>query len=204
MRKQFDRLVAGPFSPYPLVAGHWPLLPSPLRTASSRWICSFRWRRGESRLTLSTVVRSVLDGDDSRTVCVHARPPVRDDKAYTDNCMRRLASVFAIFILLVTAAPLLACMTDSVMSQEESACCRAMHGKCDGMEKMGCCRTEVRGSQHPQLAASAPRIDLHLAVVDWVEPFVSEVQYVPRCILGIADAHSPPGLVIARITVLRI
>jgi|HubBroStandDraft_1064217.scaffolds.fasta_scaffold196471_2 hypothetical protein len=131
-------------------------------------------------------------------------PLVRDDKAYTSNCMRRLAGIFAIFILLLTAAPLLACMTDRVMSKEESACCRAMHGKCDGMEKMGCCRTEVHAYQHPQLAAYAPTIDLHLAVVDWVEPFVSEAQYVPPSILGIADAHSPPGLVIARITVLRI
>jgi hypothetical protein len=118
--------------------------------------------------------------------------------------MRRVTSVFAIFILLLTAAPLLACMTDGAMSQEESACCRAMHGKCDGMEKMACCRTEVRAYQYARLAASAPTIDLHLAVVDWVEPFVSEVQHVPTSILGISDAHSPPGLIIARITVLRI
>jgi hypothetical protein len=123
---------------------------------------------------------------------------------YTETSMRRLASIFAIFILLLTAAPLLACMTDSVMSQEESACCRAMHGKCDGMEKMGCCRTQLRTDEHPQTAASAPIIDLHLAVVDWLEPFVSEVQNVPPSIPGMADAHSPPGLVIAKITVLRI
>jgi hypothetical protein len=123
---------------------------------------------------------------------------------YTETSMRRLASIFAIFILLLTAAPLLACMTDSVMSQEESACCRAMHGKCDGMEKMGCCRTQLRTDEHPQTAASAPIMDLHLAVVDWLEPFVSEVQNVPPSIPGMADAHSPPGLVIAKITVLRI
>jgi hypothetical protein len=124
--------------------------------------------------------------------------------AYTETSMRRLASIFAIFILLLTAAPLLACMTESVMSQEESACCRAMHGKCDGMEKMGCCRTEVRTDEHPQTAASAPTIDLHLAVVDWLDPSVSEVRNAPPSVLGIPDAHSPPGLVIARITVLRI
>ena len=129
---------------------------------------------------------------------------VRDDEAYTETSMRRLASIFAIVILLSTAAPLLACMTDSVMSQEETACCRAMHGKCDGMEKMGCCRTQLRTDEHPQTAASAPRMDLHLAVVDWLEPLVSEVQNVPPSIPGMADAHSPPGLVIARITVLRI
>jgi hypothetical protein len=129
---------------------------------------------------------------------------VRNRKAYTEMSMRRLASIFAIFILLLTAAPLLACMTESVMSQEESACCRAMHGKCDGMEKMGCCRTEVRTDEHPQTAASAPTIDLHLAVVDWLEPSISEVRNAPPFVFGIPDAHSPPGLVIARITVLRI
>jgi hypothetical protein len=118
--------------------------------------------------------------------------------------MRRLTGILTIFILLLTAAPLLACMTDSVMSDEESACCRAMHGKCDGMENMGCCRTAVQTDEHPQIAASAPVINLHLAVVDWLEPLVSEVQNVPPSIPGMADAHSPPGLVIARITVLRI
>ncbi len=118
--------------------------------------------------------------------------------------MRRLASIFAIFILLLTAAPLLACMTDRVMSQEENDCCRAMHGKCHGMEKMGCCRTESQTDEHPQTAASAPMVDLHLAVVDWLEPVISEVRNIPPSVLGIADAHSPPGLVIARITVLRI
>lgn len=118
--------------------------------------------------------------------------------------MRRLSSIVAIFVLLLTAAPLMACMTDSAMSQEESACCRSMHGKCAGMEKMGCCRTEVRSDEHPQLAASAPTIDLHFAVVDRLEPFVFEVQNAPSSLFGITDAHSPPGLVIARMTVLRI
>jgi hypothetical protein len=118
--------------------------------------------------------------------------------------MRRTANILAIFILLWSATPLLACMTESVMNQEESACCRAMHGKCDGMEKMGCCRTEVRTDEHPQLAASAPMIDLHFAVVDWLEPFVFQVRNIPPSVLRIADAHSPPGLVITKITVLRI
>jgi hypothetical protein len=125
------------------------------------------------------------------------------DEAYTDN-MRRVANIVAIFILLLTAAPLLACMTHGAMNRDESACCRSMHGKCDGMEKMGCCRTEVRTDEYPQLAASAPMIDLHFSVVDWLQPFVFEVQNVPPSILEIADAHSPPGLLIAQITVLRI
>jgi hypothetical protein len=118
--------------------------------------------------------------------------------------MRRLASILAMFILLLTAAPLLACMTDSAMSREESFCCRAMHNKCDDMEKMGCCRTAVRTDAQPQSAASYPTIDLHLAVVDWLEPFDSEVPNVQSSVVGIDGAHSPPGWVIARVTVLRI
>jgi len=123
---------------------------------------------------------------------------------YTEKSMRRLASILAIFILLLTAAPLLACMTDSAMSQEESACCRAMHGRCDGMETMGCCRTQVLTDEHPQIAASAPMTDVDLAVVDWLEPFVSTVQNVPVSVAEVADAHSAPGLIITRVTVLRI
>jgi len=118
--------------------------------------------------------------------------------------MRRLASILAILVLLLTAAPLLACVTDSAMNQEESACCRAMHGKCDGMAKMGCCRTEVRSDEHPQLAASAPTIRLHFVIVNWFVPFLVEAQAVPPALLRMPDEHSPPGLLIARTTVLRI
>jgi hypothetical protein len=118
--------------------------------------------------------------------------------------MRRLASLFAIFILLSTAAPLMACVTDSVMNQGESACCRAMHGKCDGMEQMGCCRTKVRSDENPQLATSAPAICFHFVIVNWFVPFLAEPQTIQPSLLRIPDAHSPPGLLIARITVLRI
>lgn len=118
--------------------------------------------------------------------------------------MRRLASFLAILILLSTAVPLLACMTDAAMSQKESACCRAMHGRCDGMEKMGCCRSEVRTDEHPQLAASAPVVDLHLAVVEWLEPFLAGTQKISASMFGTPEEYSPPGLVTARTTVLRI
>ncbi|HEY9136853.1 MAG TPA: hypothetical protein VIM67_01175 [Terriglobus sp.] len=118
--------------------------------------------------------------------------------------MRRLVSILAILILLLTAAPVLACMTGSAMNQEESACCRTMYGQCHGMEKMGCCRTEVQTDDHPQTAAFSPVIDLHLAVIDWLKPVVAGVKLVPPSLFEIADAHSPPGLIIARMTVLRI
>jgi len=117
--------------------------------------------------------------------------------------MRRLASLVAIFILLSTAAPLLACMTGSAMNQEESACCRAMHGNCGDMAKMGCCRTEVRTDEHPQLAATAPPIDVHWTVAGWLAPVLTHRQTVPSS-LRAPDEHSPPGLLTATIIVLRI
>ena len=66
--------------------------------------------------------------------------------------MRRLASIVAILLLLAAAAPVMACMTSVVMSREESAYCRAMHGQCGGMTKMGCCRMEIRTDETPQIA----------------------------------------------------
>jgi hypothetical protein len=118
--------------------------------------------------------------------------------------MRRITSFIAIFLLLAAAAPLLACMTGSVMSQEESACCRSMHGNCEDMVKMDCCRTEVRSDEHPQLAALAPTIDVSFAVISWLAPSFEEVQTVPASLLRTPDEHSPPGLVTAEITILRI
>lgn len=130
--------------------------------------------------------------------------PVTSKKNILSSSMRRLVSLVAMFILLSTASPLLACMTGDGMSREESACCRDMHGKCGGMEKMGCCRTEVRTDEHPQLAATAPAIDVQFVVVDCFKPFLAEVPLVAPSLLRRPAEHSPPGIVNARITVLRI
>ena len=118
--------------------------------------------------------------------------------------MRRIASFIAIILLLSSAAPLLACMTDAAMNQEESACCRSMHGNCGNMAKVGCCRTEVRTDEHPQLAAAEPTISFHFVVVDWFEPSMAEAQRELSSPLPIPEEHSPPGLVTALTTVLRI
>jgi hypothetical protein len=118
--------------------------------------------------------------------------------------MRRLSSIVALLLLLTTAAPVLVCMTGSTMNHEESACCRAMHGNCGKMEKMGCCRTEVRTDEHPQIATKTPSIDLHWAVIDWLKPAVVAVQIAPPSLFDTPDEHSPPGLLTATITVLRI
>ena len=69
---------------------------------------------------------------------------------------------------------------------------------------MGCCRTEVRPDEHSQLAALAPTIDVSFAVISWLAPLFDEVQAVPASLLQAPDEHSPPGLVTAEITVLRI
>ena len=118
--------------------------------------------------------------------------------------MRRLASIITILLLLSAAAPVLACMTGDVMSHEENACCRTMHGKCGEMAKTGCCRTEVRTNENPQIATAGPSMDLHWAVMDWLTPALITVQTVPSFLLDAPDEHSPPGLVTARTTVLRI
>lgn len=90
------------------------------------------------------------------------------------------------------------------MSQEETACCRSMHGHCRDMEKMGCCKTEVRTDEHPQLATVAPAIDVPWAVVDSLAPFPASIQAVSPPLLRVPSEHSPPGLLIGKLTVLRI
>jgi hypothetical protein len=118
--------------------------------------------------------------------------------------MKRLASVVAVLLLLFTAAPVLACMTGSAMSHEESACCRAMHGNCGQMAKMGCCQTELRADEHPQIATTAPSIEFHWTAIEWPMPEVVAVQTTPSFSLDSPAQHSPPGLLVARTTVLRI
>ncbi len=120
--------------------------------------------------------------------------------------MRRLATFVAILLLLTAAAPVLACITASSMSRQESACCRSMHGQCGEMEKMGCCRTEVRTDETPQMPA--PFVS---AGMQWVLPQQLVLMVPPPSVPSIAisslalpEDYFPPGLLIARITVLRI
>jgi hypothetical protein len=77
--------------------------------------------------------------------------------------MRRIATLAAIFLLLTTVAPVLACVTGVGMSREETACCRAMHGQCGEMVKMSCCQTKARADIHPQIVSAPPSTDLLLS-----------------------------------------
>ena len=117
--------------------------------------------------------------------------------------MRRLASIVAILLLLTTAAPVMACVTNVVMSHEESACCRAMRGQCSHMEKMGCCQTEVRADVTPQIAATFQAIHVQWVCVALMPALSTPVNFVAADWL-MPDEHSPPGLLTAKTTVLRI
>jgi hypothetical protein len=118
--------------------------------------------------------------------------------------MRRLASIVSILLLLTASAPVLACVTGVAMSQEESACCRSMHGQCGEMSRMGCCRTEVRTDDTPQLTTTSPAVSVHWVCVAHLSPLFSPVHLVVSAVLLMPDEHSPPGLITAKTTVLRI
>jgi hypothetical protein len=118
--------------------------------------------------------------------------------------MRRLASIVAILLLITAAAPVMACLTSVVMSHEESACCLAMHGRCGHMEKMGCCRTEVRTDETPQIAATSPVADVHWICTEHLPALTTPIHFIASAIWLMPDEHSPPGLLTAKTAVLRI
>jgi hypothetical protein len=118
--------------------------------------------------------------------------------------MRRLTSIVAILLLLTAAAPVMACLTSVLMSQEESVCCRAMHGQCGHMEKMGCCRTQVRADDTPQIAATSSPTDVQWVRVGRLLSFSTPVRFVASTVWLVPNEHSPPGLLTAKTTVLRI
>jgi len=117
--------------------------------------------------------------------------------------MRRFAGIVALLLLLSGAAPVLACITATAMSHEESACCRAMHGNCGDMARMGCCRTEVRTDTAPQIPTVAPSFDLHWVVIDWVAPIGAQ-HALAASSLAASIGHSPPQPPTASIAILRI
>ena len=118
--------------------------------------------------------------------------------------MRRFSAIVAILLLLIAAAPVMACLTNVVMSQEESACCRAMHGECGGMEKMGCCRTEARSDETPQIAALAPATHVEWICVAYLPSLIAPVRVASTNVFRMPSEHSPPGLLTATTTVLQI
>lgn len=118
--------------------------------------------------------------------------------------MRRFAGIVAIILLLTAAAPVMACLTSVAMSHEESACCHAMHGQCAHMEKMGCCQTEVRTDESPQIATVSPAIHVQWICIAHLPSLPAPLQFVVSTVWHAPQQHSPPGLLAAKTTVLRI
>lgn len=117
--------------------------------------------------------------------------------------MRRAFTLVAVLLLLTTAAPVLACVTDRAMNHTESVCCRAMHGQCGDMAKQGCCRTESY-SQAPQFATQSAVLATHWVIFAHLPHPLIVVAAVsgPRAV--VPDEYSPPGLLYAATTILRI
>lgn len=90
------------------------------------------------------------------------------------------------------------------MTHEEQACCRSMHGDCGEMAKSGCCQTEFHSDVHPQLAASAPHLQLAFLLGDWMACAFAPQSTSHLVLFRSPDEHSPPGLLITKKTVLRI
>jgi hypothetical protein len=117
--------------------------------------------------------------------------------------MRRLISFVAVLLLLASAAPVMACVTGLAMSHTESACCRAMHGQCGEMAKQGCCQTVVHNDS-PRFATEVATLAVHWTVVTQVASLISPVTLDNPARQMFLAEHSPPGLLIAQTTVLRI
>lgn len=106
--------------------------------------------------------------------------------------------------MLLMMLPVLACATTPSMSGMEMDCCRQMHGKCGDMAKQGCCRVEVHTdlSQLPSQMTIVPMQPVALVAI--VYPRVMSLPPARGYRWGVPNEHSPPGLLVASSTVLRI
>lgn len=126
---------------------------------------------------------------------------------YTENVVRRLISFVAVLLLLLTAAPLMACVTEQSMTHEEQACCRLMKNQCGQMEmpaSHGCCQKDSQAAHQRALQIKA--VDLHCgsaavmhseAVVLW-QPVLNWAGWLER------SEFSPPQSLPSSISILRI
>ena len=118
--------------------------------------------------------------------------------------MRRLYSIVAVSIMLVMMMPILAYASIPKMTRMEQDCCKQMHRKCGEMAKQGCCQIEVRNdpSQLPAHVMAAPV--LPLVTIAFLYPLLVELPASAGLLWQLPNQHSPPGLLIASTTVLRI
>lgn len=106
--------------------------------------------------------------------------------------------------MLVMMLPALACATTSKMSRTEQDCCAQMHGKCGEMAKQGCCNVELRDVVTSLPAHIVITAALPLTTVALIYPLLVQLPASTGHHWHAPDEHSPPGLLIASTTVLRI
>ena len=119
--------------------------------------------------------------------------------------MRRFGSAVAVVLILTMMAPALACAAGRAMGSSERACCKSMHGHCGDMAGQGCCQPELRSdvSQPPVPVTSTP-LALPVVLVAVVYPPSPRLYAAEGYRRSFLRDHSPPGLLIADSTVLRI
>ena len=118
--------------------------------------------------------------------------------------MRRLVTFVALFLLLLTAAPILACVRGESMTQPESACCQQMHGNCGEMAKMGCCTRKLATDASPQFRTADFPVDPGVASIQLPAQPSDPIRPPSLERLKAPEVHAPPGLLLVRITQLRI
>jgi hypothetical protein len=118
--------------------------------------------------------------------------------------VRRLTSTIAVFVMILMMLPVLACSATSNMSRTDRDCCEQMHGKCGDMARQGCCQVEVHTdlTQLPSQMTVAPVLPVALVAIIYPRMIEQPAMHGSRS--RVPDDHSPPGLLIARSTVLRI
>ena len=113
-------------------------------------------------------------------------------------------SFAAVLTMLVMMLPTLACAAAPSMSRSEHDCCLQMSGHCGEMAKQGCCQIKVRNDlqELPVHVVVAPV--LPLVTVALLYPLLIKLPITGAHRWDAPEDHSPPGLLIACTTVLRI
>lgn len=105
--------------------------------------------------------------------------------------------------MVVMMLPVLACAATPTTPVEQD-CCQQMHGKCGDMAKQGCCQVEVRSDLQQLPSRVMTAVALPVATVAILYSPMVELPASFGHTRRVPEEHSPPGLLIASIIVLRI
>lgn len=89
------------------------------------------------------------------------------------------------------------------MTHEDRACCRAMHGTCGEMAKRAVVERSF-GRMHTAARGRFTPFSVDSIFVEWLAPAAPSTHSIPPAVFRSPNEHSPPGLLIAKLTVLRI